>query len=80
MTVAVVACTGEKLPSCFSWWKKATPLLMSSALPPFARLAIITPFRAALACFGFPLRATLPLNSGFRRSAIDVMAGTLLES
>ena len=45
-----------------------------------ASVLLNKPFNAALACFGFPFKATLPLNSGLSRSATDVIAGTLLES
>ncbi len=79
-TVAVVACTGTKLPAFLNWLKKSTPLLMSSSEPPLARLAIITPFSAALACVGSPLSATLFLYAGFSRSDTAVMSGTFAES
>jgi hypothetical protein len=79
-TVAVVACTGTKFPACLSLWKKSTPLLMSSALPPSAIEIIMTPLSAALALVGSPLSATLPLNAGFSRSSTDVIVGTLDES
>ena len=62
LIVAPVADTGEKLPACLSWWKKFTPLEMSSAVPPSTRLAIMTPLSAALAAVGFPFSATAFLN------------------
>ena len=53
---------------------------MSSAEPPLAIAAIITPLNAAPACVGSPLSATAPLYSGLSRSATEVTSGTLAES
>ncbi len=64
LIVAPVADTGEKLPAALSFWKKATPLAMLSAVPPSTRFAIITPFSAALAAVGLPFSATAFLNFG----------------
>ena len=69
-----------KLPASFSSPKKSTPGAMSSAEPPLAIEAIITPLNAAPASVGLPLSATVPLNSGPSRSATEVTSGTLAES
>ena len=53
---------------------------MSSAVPPLAIAAIITPLNAAPAVVGSPLSATLPLNSGSVRSSTVVTSGTSAES
>ena len=78
--VAEVGSTGRKLPAFLSLPKKSTPGAMSSAEPPLASEAIITPLNAAPAVVGSPLRATLPLNSEPSRSSRPVTSGTLLES
>jgi hypothetical protein len=88
MTTGVVPCsmvvesgsTVRKLPASLRSVKKSTPGAMSSADPPLAMAAIITPLKAAPACVGSPLRATLPSNSGSSRSASDVTSGTTAES
>ena len=69
--------TGRKLPAFFSSPKKSTPGAMSSAEPPLAIAAIITPLNAAPAWVGSPLSATLPLYSGLSRSASEVTSGHL---
>ncbi len=74
--VAGVGSTGRKLPAALSWRKNSTPGAMSSAEPPLPIEAIITPAKAAPACVGSPLSATLPLYSGLSRSATLVGAGT----
>ena len=60
---------GTKLPSFFRSAKYWMPGMMSSELPPLASDAAITPANAAPASRGSSLRATLPLYSGFFRSA-----------
>ena len=50
---------------------------MSSAEPPLASAAIITPWKPADAWVGLPFSATLPRYSGLRRSFTLVSAGTL---
>ncbi len=79
LMVAPVACTGEKLPAALSLLKKSTPLAMLPGDPPSARLAIITPFRAAFADVGLPFSATAPLNFGLSRSFSEVIVPNLLE-
>ena len=79
LIVAPVADTGEKLPAALSLEKKSTPLEMLLAVPPWARFAIMTPFRAALAEVGFPFRATAFLNFGPSRSFSEVIVPNLLE-
>ena len=67
--VAGVLFTGMKFPSFFSSAKNSIPGVMSSREPPLARAADQTAEKAAFARRGSPLRATLPLYSGFLRSA-----------
>ena len=79
LIVAPVACTGLKLPAALSFLKKSTPSAMLLADPPSARLAIMTPFSAALAEVGLPFSATAPLNCGLSRSFSEVIVPNLLE-
>ena len=79
LMVAPVAWVGEKLPAALSLWKKFTPAAMLLALPPSARLAIITPLSAALACVGFPFSATAFLNLGPSNWLSDVIVPNLAE-
>ena len=74
--VAGVGSTGRKLPAAFSFLKNSRPGSTLSADPPLASAAIITPWKPAEAWVGLPFSATLPLNSGFIRSATLVTAGT----
>ncbi len=74
--VVGVGSTGRKFPALLSWVKKSTPGLMSSAEPPLPSAAMTTPVKAAPACVGSPLSATLPLYSGLSRSLTLVGAGT----
>ena len=67
--VWVVTLAGTKLPSFFRSAKYWIPGMMSSGLPPLASDAAITPAKAAPALRGSSLSATLPLYSGFFRSA-----------
>ena len=76
---APVAEIGEKLPACLSLWKKSTPLAMLPAVPPSARFAIITPFRAALAEVGSPFSATAFLNFGPSSWFSEVIVPNLVE-
>ncbi len=78
--VAESGSTGRKLPASFRSPKKSTPGAMSSAEPPLAMEAIITPLNAAPAWVGSPFSATAPLYSGLSRSATEVTSGTLEES
>ena len=73
--VAGVGSTGRKLPAALSFLKNSTPGEMSSAEPPLASEAIMTPPKAAPAWVGSPLSATLPLYSGLSRSATVVGRG-----
>ena len=77
LIVAPVADIGLKLPTCLSWWKKATPLEMSLGVPPSARFASMTPFSAALAAVGFPFSATAPLNFEVSNWLSEVMVPNL---
>src|SRR5262249_5150053 len=72
LMVAPVTRTGARLPAFLSLAKNETPLAMRPADPPSARLAIITPFSAALAWVGSPFSATAPLNLGPSRSFSEV--------
>jgi hypothetical protein len=58
----VVAWTETRLPAAASLRKNATPAEMSLAVPPSARLAIITPASAEGACVGLPSSAIEPAN------------------
>jgi hypothetical protein len=79
LMVAGVAWVVLKLPATLSLWKKFTPAEMLPAAPPSARLAIITPFSAALACVGLPLSATEFLNLLPSSWFSDVMVPNLAE-
>ena len=52
---------------------------MLLAVPPSARFAIITPFRAAFAAVGFPFSATAFLNCGPSSWFSEVIVPNLLE-
>ena len=52
---------------------------MLAAVPPSARLAIMTPFSAAFAAVGLPFRATAFLNFGCSNWLSDVIVPNLLE-
>ena len=56
-----------------------TPAAMLLAEPPSAMLAIMTPFRAALAEVGLPFSATAFLNLELSRSFSEVIVPNLLE-
>ena len=78
--VAGVGSTGRKLPASLSFRKNSTPGAMSSTEPPCDSATISTPENAAPAWVGSPLSATLPVNSGLRRSLTLVTGGTFDES